>query len=51
MTSALAPYDAARKVLAPAPRYRGSRVYARTTDWLASISAGAVTAHGRMVRI
>jgi hypothetical protein len=27
-------------------RYRGSRVYARVTDWLASISAGAVTAMG-----
>jgi hypothetical protein len=31
-------------------RYRGSRVYARTTDWLAYCSAGAFTAHGRTRR-
>jgi hypothetical protein len=31
-------------------RYRGSRVYARTADWLPCCSAGTFTAHGRTRR-
>jgi hypothetical protein len=38
-------------VFLPMPRrYRGSRVYARATDWLAYCSAGTFTAHGRTRR-